>query len=81
MRKREKAPSSAGNYYEIRVKKKTSTPQQDREGLVHHFRYLLKKRTPVFALHTLHQCIESRHFSHMRQETNRCEGREGLKRQ
>ncbi len=57
---------------------KTSTPQLDREGLVPPFQAPFKEKTPVFDLHALHQCIENRHFSHMRQETNRCEG---LKRQ
>ena len=57
MRKREKAPSSAGNYYEIRVKKKTSIPQQDREGLVPPFQVPFKEKTPVFALHALHTII------------------------
>lgn len=48
MRKREKAPSSAGNYYEIRVKKKTSIPQQDREGLVPPFQVPFKEKNTCF---------------------------------
>ncbi|MEJ8739212.1 hypothetical protein [Phocaeicola sp. HCN-6420] len=34
---------------------KTSTPQQDREGLVPPFQALFKEKTSVFALHALHQ--------------------------
>ncbi len=63
MRKREKAPSSAGNYYEIRAKEQKQTHlNRTVKGCFYHSRHLLKKKTPIFALHALHQCIESRHF-------------------
>lgn len=45
MRKREKSPSSAGNYYEIRAKEqKQAHLNWTVKGWFHHFRHLLKKK-------------------------------------
>ena len=55
MRKREKPPPLPGTITKSEQRSKTSTPQQDREGLVPPFQALFKEKTSVLALHALHQ--------------------------
>ena len=63
--KKGKTSSSAGNYYEIQAKKqKQAHLNRTVKGWFHHFRHFLKKKTPVFALHTLHRSY--RHCSYPR---------------
>ena len=50
MRKREKPPPLPGTITKSEQRSKTSTPQQDREGLVPPFQALFKEKNTCFCL-------------------------------